>query len=175
MLTLRTNLEAIEAMLYYWDATKDKEKVNERFLNDLAALPAMTMTYDNEWNAEAVCKILSGITNHEPLRPANRKEGRFFNNNLWMLEDLSLTREMAQPIKVLNLDQLAAKLSEESKVDRTITVYFAPLHLEEVYVRPDKDAIILNFFRLQPDFMGGVSFCDQPLEDYLAGKLRQML
>lgn len=162
-------------MLYYWDATKDKEKVNERFLNDLAALPAMTMTYDNEWNAEAVRKILSGITNHEPLRPANRKEGRFFNNNLWMMEDLSLTREMAQPIKVLNLTALAAKLSEEFQADRTITIYFAPLQLEEVYLRPDKDAIIMNFFRLQPDFAGGVNFCDQPLEDYLADQLRQLL
>lgn len=175
MITLRTNLEAIEAMLYYWDATKDKEKVNERFLNELAALPAMTMVYDQEFNAEAVRKVLSGITNHEPLRPANRKEGRFFNNNLWMLEDLSLTREMAQPIKVLNLDELAGKLSQEAAADRSITVYFAPLHLEEVYLRPDKDAIILNFFRLQPDFMGGVNFCDQPLQDYLAEKLRQLL
>ncbi len=175
MITLRTNLEAIEAMLYYWDATKDKEKVNERFLNELAALPAMTMTYDQEFDAEAVRKVLSGITNREPIRPANRKEGRFFNNNLWMLEDLSVTREMAQPIKVLNLDDLAAKLSQETSVDRTFTVYFAPLHLEEVYLRPDKDAIILNFFRLQPDFMGGVNFCDQPLQDYLADKLRQLL
>lgn len=176
MLTLRTNLEAIEAMLYYWEATKDKEKVNERFLNDLAALPALTMTYDHEWNAEAVRKILSGITNHEPIRPANRKEGRFFNNNLWMLEDLTVTREMAQPIKVLNLSELASKLSEEfPEVERTVTVYFAPLHLEEVYVRPDRDAVILNFFRLQPDFMGGVNFSDQPLPDYLAGKLRQLL
>jgi len=175
MITLRTNLEAIEAMLYYWDATKDKEKVNERFLNELAALPAMTMTYDQEFDAEAVRKILSGITNREPIRPANRKEGRFFNNNLWMLEDLSVTREMAQPIKVLNLDDLAAKLSQETSADRTLTVYFAPLHLEEVYLRPDKDAVILNFFRLQPDFMGGVNFCDQPLQDYLADKLRQLL
>ncbi|MGI6358635.1 MAG: hypothetical protein ACOX2K_08100 [Bacillota bacterium] len=175
MIKLRTNLEAIEAMLYYWDATKDKEKVNERFLHDFAALPAMTMAYDQEFDAEAVRKVLSGITNREPLRPANKKEGRFFNNNLWMLEDLSLTQSMAQSIKVLNLDQLAAELSEEFKVDRTITVYFAPLHLDEVYLRPEKDAIILNFFRLQPDFMGGVNFCNQPLADYLAAQLRQLL
>ncbi len=175
MIKLHTNLEAIEAMLYYWDATKDKEKVNERFLNDLAALPAMTMVYDQEFDAEAVRKVLSGITNREPLRPANKKEGRFFNNNLWMLEDLSLTQEMAQPIKVLNLDQLADQLSEEFSVERTITVYFAPLHLEEAYLRPELNAIIVNFFRLQPDFMGGVNCCGQPLTVYLADQLRQML
>lgn len=173
MITLKTNLEAIEAMLYYWDATKDKEKVNERFINDLAALPAMTLTYDAEFDHEAVRRVLSAITNREPFRPSNRKEGRFFNNNLWMLEDLSLTREMAQPIKVQNLDSLAEKLSSEVPGDHTITVYFAPLHLEESYLR--KDALIINFFRLQPDFMGGVNIAEQPLEQYIEGKVRELL
>ncbi len=160
-------------MLYFWEATSDKEKVNELFLNNLAELPVMQMVYDDEFNAESVRRILSGITNREPIRPANRKEGRFFNNNLWMLEDLGLTAEMARPIKQLNLDELANQLSQESAVDRTITIYFAPLHLEEAYVKPD--ALIINFFRLQPDFAGGVNIAGQPLVDYIATRVREML
>jgi len=173
MITLKVNLEAIEAMLYYWEATKDKEKVNERFLNDTANLPALKLTYDPEFDAEAFRKVLSAITNREPFRPANRKEGRFFNNNLWMLEDLGVTREMVQPIKVLNLDGLAAKLTAEFSQDRSITVYFSPLHLEEKYQR--EDALILNFFRLQPDFAGGVTFAGEPLEAYIEKALRETL
>ena len=173
MITLKVNLEAIEAMLYYWEATKDKEKVNERFLNDTANLPALTLTYDDEFDAEAFRKVLSGITNREPFRPANRKEGRFFNNNLWMLEDLSLTQEMVKPIKVLNLDALAKKLSGRTDGNRAITVYFSPLHLEEKYIVGD--ALILNFFRLQPDFMGGVTFAGEPLEQYIENAVTQVL
>jgi len=173
MITLKVNLEAIEAMLYYWEATKDKEKVNERFLHDTASLPALALTYDQEFDAEAFRKVLSAITNREPFRPANRKEGRFFNNNLWMLEDLGLTREMVQPIKLLNLDSLAAKLSAEVEVDKSITVYFAPLHLEEKYLR--NGALILNFFKIQPDFAGGVTFAGEPLEAYIENSLREML
>lgn len=173
MITLKVNLEAIEAMLYYWEATKDKEKVNERFLNDTANLPALTLTYDAEFDAEAFRKVLSAITNREPFRPANRKEGRFFSNNLWMLEDLSLTREMVQPIKVLNLDSLAQKLSGETNVNRAVTIYFSPLHLEEKYTT--KDAVILNFFRLQPDFMGGVTFSGEHLEEYVEKVITEIL
>lgn len=173
MISLKTNLEAIESMLYFWDATSDKEKVNEQFLNTLAELPVMRLIYDDEFTAESVRKVLSGITNREPISPANRKEGRFFNNNLWMLEDLGLTAEMAQPIKRLNLDGMAQELSQQFTEDRSITVYFAPLHLEEAYVKPD--ALVINFFRLQPDFAGGVNIADQPLNDYIATRLREML
>ncbi|MBS3949302.1 MAG: hypothetical protein KGZ53_01365 [Peptococcaceae bacterium] len=173
MVTLKVNLEAMEAMLYYWEATKDKEKVNERFLNDTANLPALRHTYDTEFDAEAFRKVLSAITNREPFRPANRKEGRFFNNNLWMLEDLSLTREMIKPIKVLNLDALAQKLSGEVNSNRVITVYFSPLHLEEKYTK--ENALILNFFCLHPDFLGGVVFSGEPLEQYIENAIRKML
>ena len=126
MIALHTNLEAVESMLYYWDAIHDKEKVHEQFLADLAAMPAMQMIYDDEFTAESVRRILSGISNREPVQPTNRKEGRFFNNNLWMLEDLSLTHAMAQPIKVLNLEALAAELTQELAGDHDVTVYFAP-------------------------------------------------
>lgn len=173
LISIKTNLEAIEAMLYFWDATKDKEKANEKFLNNLAELSAMRLIYDDEFTAASVRRILSGITNREPISPANRKEGRFFSNNLWMLEDLGLTAEMAQPIKQLNLDGLARELSQEFAEDRTVTVYFAPLHLEEAYVKPN--ALVINFFRLQPDFAGGVNIAEQPLVTYIASRLREML
>lgn len=172
MITLKVNLEAVEGMLYYWEATKDKEKVNERFLHDVAQLPALTLTYDAEFDAEGFRKVLSAITNREPFRPANRKEGRFFNNNLWMLEELSLTKEMVKPIKVLNLDGLAAELTREFGVDRHITIYFSPLHIEDKYVRDN--ALVLNFFKLQL-VACGVAFAGQPLKEYIAAGVREML
>lgn len=173
MIRLKVDMQAIEAMLYYWEATRDREKVNERFLNEVANMPAMTLCYDEGFDAESVRKVLSAITNREPLSPANRKEGRFFNNNLWMLEDLSLTREMAQPVKVLNLDDVATELSEKYAGDREITVYFAPLHLEQSYSKGD--SLALNFFSIQPDFAGGATFGGIPLREAIISRLSEML
>lgn len=156
MITMRVNIEVMEAMMYFWEATKGREKVNEKFINGVASLSPMPAIYDDSFSGETVRKVLSAITNREPLAPASRPEGRFFNNNLWMLEDLALPREIMSCLKVLNLDALAGEISAESAVDGELTVYFAPLHVEGVY--RIKGGIVLNFFLLQPDFSGGVTF-----------------
>jgi hypothetical protein len=156
----------METIMYFWEATSDRQKVNERFLNDLASSTALALTYDKEFNAESVRKVLSAITNREPFRPQNRQEGRFFNNNLWMLEDLSLARDMMKPIKVLNLEHLS--------VAKEVTVYFAPLHLEDSYIVGD--AMVLNFFRLQPsDEAAEVGFAGVGLSDYIAKRLHEVV
>jgi hypothetical protein len=35
------NFEVVEAMLYYWQALNDKEKVPERFIYDIAEMPGL--------------------------------------------------------------------------------------------------------------------------------------
>ncbi len=35
------NFETIESMLYYWHTLKDREKVPERFIYDIAEMPGM--------------------------------------------------------------------------------------------------------------------------------------
>ena len=173
MITIRVNLEAMEALMYFWEATRGREKVNEKFINALAALSPMPSIYDETFSAETVRKVLSAITNREPLAPSSRPEGRFFNNNLWMLEDLALPREIMSCIKVLNLDTLAVRLSTDLDVDREITVYFAPLHLEPVYCL--KGSVVLNFFLLQPDYAGGLAFSGEDLFSSVENIVRSSL
>ena len=173
MLTIKVNVEAMEAMMYFWEASKHKEKVNERYINDLASLRPMELVYDEEFDRESVCRVLSAITNREPFAPASRQEGRFFSNNLWMLEDMALPQEMMSHIKTLNLDDLAAELNPSDVNGRTIVVYFAPLHLEPAY--RFADALVLNFFRIQPDFAGGALFDGEQLGCALRRQISALL
>ncbi|HSL93078.1 MAG TPA: hypothetical protein VK905_00570 [Bacillota bacterium] len=173
MLTIRVNLEVMEALMYFWEATRGREKVNEKFINALASLAPMPAVYDEVFTGETVRKVLSAITNREPLAPANRSEGRFFNNNLWMLEDISLPQEMMACIKTLNLDKLAAELASEYSGNHVLTVYFAPLHVDPVYLI--KDGMVLNFFLVQPDFAGGMTFGGQELHSTIRGHVVRAL
>ena len=68
MLTkVKLNLQEIEAMLYFWHACKDKEKISEKYLTEFAAMPGISLCYDSEFDAESVRKVLSAITNRERL------------------------------------------------------------------------------------------------------------
>lgn len=111
------NLEEIEGMLYFWQATKDKEKVSESYLHELAGVPGLSATYDAEFTRESVRKVLSAITNRERLSSTTPKEGRFWNNNMWMMEDLGYTDAMAKPLKKLNLDSLVGELQGQGSND----------------------------------------------------------
>jgi len=85
MLTnIKLNMQEIESMLYFWHACRDKEKVSEAYLDSIAAMPGLSLCYDKEFNAESFRKVLSSITNRERLSNLNKKEGRFWSNNMWM-------------------------------------------------------------------------------------------
>ena len=98
------NLELLEGMLYFWQATKDKEKVGEAYIMSIAGKDAMKEVYDSEFGMESVRVVLSAISNRELLNSTNKKERRFWNNNMWMLEDMTLMQQMIAPLKKLNLD-----------------------------------------------------------------------
>ncbi len=143
---MNINFEAIEAMLYFWQALKDKEKVPEIFIYEIAEMPGLKYAYDDEFNEESVRRTLSAIKNREVFTSHTKKEARFWNNNLWMLEDLKYTDEMLKPIKTLNLDDL----------DDSMEVYFAPLHFDDCILNGKK--LIINFFKIKPE--GGIGYID---------------
>lgn len=153
------NLKAMESMIYFWEATKDREKVGEQYLVSLAAMEEMAPLYDAEFTPESVRKVLSAISNREQFE-WNRKEGRFWNNSMWMLEDLGLTRAMLAPVKTLNLDGLDTQ-------GKDVEVVFIPGHLEPSYTAPGK--LTLNFFRIQMAMDGSeqVTFEGVPLLQYI--------
>ncbi|MEN3004229.1 hypothetical protein [Dehalobacterium formicoaceticum] len=168
------NLEVIEAMLYYWNALKDKEKVTEKFIYDIGEMPGLTNAYDEEFDSESVRRTLSAIKNRERFTSRTKKEARFWNNNLWMMEDLGYTDAMIQPLKKLNLDDLGENIQElaESKNFDQLEVIFAPLHFDDYYIKENK--LIINFFKVKPvedkAYIG-----EQELTEFIKEKLIELL
>ncbi len=172
---IKVNLEAIEAMLYFWQAAAEKENVSEKFFYDVASMRGMKLIYDQDFNAESVRKVLSAIKNRELLSDATKAEKRFWNNNMWMMEDLEYTSFMATPIKTLNLDPMINLINEKFPhvKHEELEVIFAPLHLEEYYIKDN--ALIINFFRVKPsDFDDNTFIGESKLEDYILEKLFSM-
>ncbi len=174
---IKVNLEEIEAMLYFWHATCEKEKVSESYLHTIAQMPGLSSCYDEEFDAESVRKVLSAITNHELLSQKSKKEGRFWNNNMWMMEDLEYTDMMVKPLKMLNLDAMVEKLQDTAAVSNyeELEVVFSPLHFDEYLMK--KNRLIINFFMLKPDDLNEekASIDNQDIKEYILGKLRALL
>lgn len=164
----KINLDLMEGMNYFWQATSEKEKVSEKYLNDLAELAGFTFAYDDEFNAESVRKVLSSITNREPFSSKVKKEGRFWNNNMWMIEDLSYTDSIMKPLKKLNLDVLVEKLKSKVELEE-IQVTFVPLHFDTFILKDNM--LIINFFKVIPNAEGNLMIEDKPLIDFIEEKL----
>lgn len=173
---IKVNLEIVEAMLYYWHATSDKEKVGEGYLNNIANMDSMKQIYDAEFNEESVRRALSAISNREIFSGKNRKEGRFWNNNMWMLEDLEYTDMMVKPLKTLNLNSMIEKLKacEDSSKYEEIEVSFVPGHLDEYKIVDNK--LLINFFRVKPSLYDETtSIGEKELMDFIEEKLLELL
>lgn len=159
-MSISVNLKVMESMSYFWEATKDREKVGEQYITSIAEMPEMKPLYSAEFTPESVRKLLSGISNRE-MFPWNQKEGRFWNNSMWMLEDMELGRQMLNPVKTLNLDALSKSLG-----DRDLEVVIIPGHVDPVYCEPGR--ITLNFFKIQVSLEDGtLNFEGLPLVSYL--------
>ncbi len=140
---MKINLEVIEMMLFFWHSTKDKEKVSDLYLNDIANREEMEVIYNDEFNKESVRKVLSAITNRELLSNRTKDEGMFWNNNMWMTEDLSITQAMIDPIKALNVDD----------IEKDIEVIFIPGLSDVYYIKDNK--LYINFFKILVDVFTG--------------------
>ncbi|MGB5824720.1 MAG: hypothetical protein WBH44_11660 [Proteocatella sp.] len=149
---INKNLNVIESMLYFWQATKEKEKVGESYLVTLSEYDEMKLLYSEEFNAESVRKSLSAISNREMLNGATQKERQFWNNNMWMMEDMGYLKMMVDPLKKLNLDSLVEKINSKKEISQEeIEVVFIPANKEEYFVKGNK--LIINFFKVTPDMM----------------------
>ncbi len=165
------NLEAIEALHFFWIAASEKDQVDEKFFHDLGEMDAVKLTYDDEFNAESVRRALSAIKNREPF-DGNKVERKFWNLNMWAMEDLELTASMITPIKQLNLDAMVDKLSD-SKYE-TLEVYFSPIHDDEYRIIDNK--LLINFFRIRASFMDdSVMIGDKEMTLYIEEKLQEVM
>lgn len=171
---IKVNLEAVEAMLYFWQAVNDHESISEIFIYDIAAMPGLTLAYEDEFNEESVRRALSAIKNREIFSRSSKKEGRFYNNNLWMMEDLSYTNSMVAPLKKLNLEHLSPDLNSKypGTKHEELEVIFSPLHLEDYLIKDNK--LVVNFFRINPG-EAGAFIDDKELKDYTQEKLEELL
>lgn len=173
---IKVNFDTVEAMLFFWQTTKDREKVTEKYLNDVASMEGFKLTYDEEFDGESVRRAMSAVSNREPFQSKSKKEGRFWNNNLWMLEDLEYTNSMLQPIKKLNLDTVIDELNSvaESKEIDTVEVFFVPFHTEEYILSENK--LIINFFRVRPDFVSEKTYVGElGIADFVKEKIVELL
>lgn len=151
--TINKNLNVIESMLYFWQATKEKEKVGENYLVTLSEYEEMKLLYSEDFNEESVRKALSAISNREMLNGGTQKERQFWNNNMWMLEDMDYMKMMVEPLKTLNLDSLIEKINSQKTISsEDIEVIFVPANKEEYLVKGNK--LVVNFFKITPDIMG---------------------
>jgi len=174
---ITVKLNVIEGMLYYWQATAEKEKVGELYIANMSKLPEMDYLYDDEFNQESMRKVLSAVSNREVLNSNSKKERKFWNNNMWMLEDLEYTNMMVKPLKTLNLDSIIDMLNskDKSKKYEEIKVIFLPgLHDEYLLV---ENKLIVNFFRVKPDLYNEdkVMIGDTLLLDYIEEKLIELI
>lgn len=171
--TIKTNFDTVEMMLFIWQSIADREKVVDSFFIDVANKEDMKYLYDEEFNEESVRKVLSAISNREMLNNSSKKERKFWNNHMWMLEDLENMNNMVRPVKTLNLDDVKEKLPKDAKFEE-LEVIFIPGHEAEYYV--DGNKLIINFFRIMVDFMDQtkVNISGKPLKEYVEERLMEI-
>ena len=142
-MAIKMNMEVMELMHYYWQATSEREKVGEAYIMTIADHEQMQKIYTDEFTSESVRRALSAISNREIFSAESKKESRFWNNNMWAMEDLGLMDAMMAPLKVMNLDEV--------KVDGELEVVILPMHMDTFYKQDGK--LFINFFRVQADIM----------------------
>ena len=74
------NLEAIEALHFFWIAASEKDHVDKKFFHDLGQMPAVKLMYGDDFDSESIRRALSAIKNREPFS-GNHMERKFWNLN----------------------------------------------------------------------------------------------
>ena len=170
---IRIELDTVESLLFFWKQVNEREKVNELYIIGITEMQGFKDIYEDEFSAESVRRVLSAVTNKEILSGINKKEGRFWNNNLWMLEDLEYADAMSAPIKQLNLDFLLPDLT--SLPFDEVIVEFVPGHQFEYKIKKNK--LIINFFKVMPDLTGSglqPTIEGKEIKAYIAEKIAEM-
>lgn len=168
---IKIEFDTVEMMLYYWQSISERDKVAESFMIEVGAKEDMSYCYNIEFDPESVRKVLSAISNRELLNNATKAERKFWNCNMWMIEDLDNMTAMVNPVKMLNLDYLIGKLNEKNPKYEELEVHFIPGHEEEYRIEDNK--LIINFFKIMVNPMDNtdVKISGQPFKEYVEEKL----
>lgn len=171
---ININTEVVEMMIFFWSSVAEKEKVAEPYIISVAERPEMKLIYDDEFKEEGVRSVLSAISNRELLNGGSKKDKRFWNNNMWMMEDLGVMEAMIDPMKQLNLQEDEANLSTKSGYDE-VNVIFVPGTTD--FFKVVGNNLVVNFFKISVDIFGGtgeVTFDGKTLKEAIEEKIKTM-
>ena len=175
MKNIKIDFDVLEMMIFFWESVASKDKMGDDYFMSIAEKPQMEVVYNDDFSKDSVRRVMSAISYREKLNNRTLSESRFWNNNMWMMEDLELPKLMAKPIKVLNVNHLIDELNKEfpNNNKEILKVYIAPLHMDDYYIVDGN--LIINFFRIMlPD--GENAFIDgQPIDEYIHDKLKEVL
>lgn len=115
MANIKTNLNGLEIMLFFWNSVMAKEKVNESFLNDLCSMKEFSYIYNEDFNSESLRKVLSALNNKEPFS-GNKAERKYYSNNLMIMEYIDEVQPTIDAIKKLNLNKLGEEFKEDTEI-----------------------------------------------------------
>lgn len=171
---IKINYEVIEMMLFYWESVAAKEKVVDSYFMEVAGKAEMQVLYREGFQPDSVRKVLSAIVNRELMNSPTKLESKFWNANMWMLEDLTNMKNMLKPIKLLNLSELEGEFAKGSKYEELI-VNFIPGTDETYYI--DGNVLTINFFRLMVDMMDpdAVKVEGKEFKEFVLEKAREVL
>lgn len=169
---VKVNAKALESMLFIWASIQDREKISERFLDELAKTPEMKGAYEPTFTELSVRQVLSAISNRERLNGPSKNESRFWNYNMWMLEDPDTRDLMLTPVKTLNVDSVKSEVPADFPFD-SVEVVFYPGHLETV--KQIGNQLFINFFHVKADVIENkVTIEGTELKDYVVNKIKEM-
>lgn len=172
--TIQIKLDVIESLLYFWHATNSREKVGEKYLYTIVDREELKVLYKDGFSADSARKVLSALSNREILSHASKEERKFWNNNMWMMEDLEYTNQMVKPIKTLNLDDTITELQNPGFQYETVEIYFIP-GLFDTYALAG-NRLYINFFKILPPKNPGeeAQIDAQNLRDFVTSKLQEL-
>lgn len=171
---ININTEVVEMMIFFWSSVAEKEKVAEPYIISVAERPEMKLIYDDEFKEEGVRSVLSAISNRELLNGGSKRDKRFWNNNMWMMEDLGVMQAMIDPMKQLNLQEDEANLLTKSGYDE-VNVIFVPGTTD--FFKVVGNNLVVNFFKIAVDIFGGtgeVTFDGKTLKEAIEDKIKTM-
>lgn len=171
--SIKIDVEVLEMMIFYWESVGARDKMSDEYFTEIANKKQMQIIYNEykeEFSAESFRRVLSAISNRERLNNRTQAESKFWNQNMRMLEDLSIMRAMVIPIKKLNLDELKQKGGQQAK---EIEVIFIPCPDKEYYI--DGNKIYINFFKIYTDCEDKekVSLAGRPFKEFIEDLIKQ--
>lgn len=148
--TIKIDLTGVESLLFFWQLILEKEKVSELYILRVTELPPFKASYTEDFTHISLRRVLSAISNREVFIGENKEQGRFWSNNLWMLEDIAYITSLVAPLKRFNASDLIPKINKEVPhgIYDSIEIFFVPLHLQTTFT--DKNKLYINFFAIIP-------------------------